>query len=130
MRFKKVTAFKYNGRLFESKEDVLEHIRECNEQKRMKSEIDRLDNPISFKIKEGYFDFFVFNGDSRFGEDYKRICYKTKKFDTAVKRVMKRLDCGGLDYEAEILDKNKMGTGIFIDMCKMPDNHEVHSYIH
>lgn len=129
-KIRKVTAFKYGGQLFDSREDALVYIQALEDQNKMKAEVDQLNNPITFKIREGYFDFLVFKNDVHPGEPDKRVCYKVKSFAKAVDKVLKRQDCGGLDYEAEILDINKGATGIFIDMMKMPKDHKIHSYIH
>jgi predicted RNA-binding protein Jag len=126
-----VKAFKYDDTLFNNMIEVNQYIKSKQDHKKMLAELaeqEKLETPETFKIKQGYFDFFVFPTDSTYGENYKRVCYKTKNFKDALDKVMNRQDCIRLDYECEILDKNKKATGIFIDLNKMPKNHPVHQY--
>ena len=126
-----VKAFRYDGNLFDTRLDVDKYIKGQVEHRKMLKELSnqkKLDNPMTFTIKNGYFDFLVFNSDTICGEPDKRICYKRTSFLSALNSVLKRQDVVRLDYESEILDRNKHSTGIFIDLNKMPANHPVHKY--
>ncbi len=124
-----VKAFKYNGELFNNKKEVNSYIEQQEDHKKMLADLSdkkRLDNPETFTIKEGYFEFFVIS-TKKVGSD-ETYAYKTRSLKSALNKVLKLKDIS-LDYECEILDKNKKRTGVFIDLNNMPKEHEVHQYI-
>ena len=132
---KEVKAFKYKGQLFESRKKVAEYIIIEKENRRFEKEIrdqEKLKTPLQFEIKNGYFDFLIYkDGISRTeDDDIKYVCYRTNNFKDAIEKVVKRKDVrsGSLDYECQILDKNKNGTGVYISLFDLPDNHEARKY--
>lgn len=130
-KIKTVKAFEYDEQLFKTKRDVDTYIKRQKVHDEILEELSnerRLNNPMTFTIKDGYFDFLVFTSDTTYGEPDKRICYRRTSFLSALNSVIKRKDVVRLDYECEILDINKQSTGFFVDMNKMPKAHPVHQY--
>lgn len=80
------------------------------------------------KIKEGYFDFIIIEDEN--WRNTRRKCFKCKKLKTALDRMLKFLQKGGvewIDYEVEILTKKKGSTGRFIDIHNT--EHPIKEYV-
>ncbi|MEK6881681.1 MAG: hypothetical protein AABY22_18825 [Nanoarchaeota archaeon] len=131
----KVVALKYDGLLFETAKEVEDYIVCENEKLKFEKELKKqkkLRDPFNFEITSGYFDFLIYkNGYQDRDENIKYVCYKTKRFQDALEKVIKRKDVsayGSLDYECYILDKNKKRTNYTIDLHDIPENHTARNY--
>lgn len=86
-----------------------------------------------WRIKKGYYYDFITSDTEYPHDEYgtKRYCFKCIYLKTAINRMMKRLSLGGIefiDYEVEVLDKNKCSTGVFINLRTETDS-EIVKYL-
>ncbi len=137
MKIKKVIAFEFNDQLFKNKEEVSLYIEGQKENRKIADELkeqEKLKKPLQYKISDGYFDFLLCNSEMIWNEDFKYVKYKTKRFATAINRIMKRKSvCNGthkLDYECHVLDKNGKRTDFIINLHDMPEKHNIHELIY
>ena len=128
-----VKAFKYDNTLFNTKNEVENYIQEKKYHKKMMATLTdekRLKTPMTHTIKDGlYYSFLIVAMDKVYRESERVVCYRRTSFLSALNSVLQRKGLLSLDYEAEILDENKRGTGVMLDLNNMPKTHPVHQYI-